>query len=171
MRLLLKSFISLTLAVFAAASPPGLNKPPGHPGPWPPTVCNPNASGPHLQAQQQAAMEDFTDILFNQRDVQAAYDRWVPGQYINHSPWAEQGRQWAIDFLSPYYANPEHRISNVTVIGGKGYGVIHFALQIPGATIPDVTVAIYRFQGTCIVEHWDAWMPMSPEATNPIAYF
>jgi predicted SnoaL-like aldol condensation-catalyzing enzyme len=30
---------------------------------------------------------------------------------------------------------------------------------------------LYRFQGTCIVEHWDVSQTITGNETNPIAFF
>ncbi|UQC88297.1 uncharacterized protein CLUP02_13820 [Colletotrichum lupini] len=43
-------------------------------------------------------------------------------------------------------------------------------MEIPGLPLTAV-VDIFRFQGSCIVEHWDVATAMPPNATNPLALF
>ncbi|TFK21439.1 hypothetical protein FA15DRAFT_688754 [Coprinopsis marcescibilis] len=144
--------------------------PPGGPH-WPPAVCNPNESGPHLQARQQAALDDFARLYFVERDIDTAFDRWVPGQYIRHNPNAEQGRHTAIPALKALWGNPQMTTSNRSWFAGEGYGMLHFKFRIGAANTNMAVVDKFRFQGTCIVEHWDVMQVITGNEPNPIAFF
>ncbi|EAU87870.1 hypothetical protein CC1G_01517 [Coprinopsis cinerea okayama7 len=143
--------------------------PPG-PGPWPPTVCNPTDAGPGLQARQQAALADFAYLFFDLHDVQTAFDRWVPGQYINHNPFATQGRTDAIDILTDLFADGTVTTDVQRIFAGQGYGAVHQRMEFPGVVTFSV-IDYFRFEGTCIVEHWDVAQEVTGTETNPIAFF
>ena len=91
-------------------------------------------------------------------------------EYIQHNPNAAQGREAAIQILSAGFANPEVTSTNATVFGGQGFGAIHFKLTI-SPTTSFAVVDYFRFQGTCIVEHWDVLQQIFGNETNPIAFF
>ncbi|KJA14154.1 hypothetical protein HYPSUDRAFT_150744 [Hypholoma sublateritium FD-334 SS-4] len=137
---------------------------------FPPAVCNNRTTGPNLEVKQQAALADFAHLYIDLHDIQTAYDRWVPGEYIQHNPNAPQGREAAIQILSAGFANPEVTSTNATVFGGQGFGAIHFKLTV-SPTTSFAVVDYFRFQGTCIVEHWDVLQQIFGNETNPIAFF
>ncbi|TFK16847.1 hypothetical protein FA15DRAFT_739274 [Coprinopsis marcescibilis] len=159
------STILTVCSLAAVASASSVN---GRPRPGP-QVCDPKARGPKLEAKQQEAMAGFAHLFLGKHDVKAAYDRYVPGEYIQHNPFAEQGREFAIDFLSESFADPTVTTTNITVFGGQGYGAMHFKLTTPNTTF--AVVDYLRFKGTCIVEHWDVLQVITGNEPNPIAFF
>ena len=48
----------------------------------PATVCDPSAHDPTLLAQQEAAIADFIHIFYEQKDPQAAFDKYIPGSVL-----------------------------------------------------------------------------------------
>ncbi|KAH9481072.1 hypothetical protein JR316_0005591 [Psilocybe cubensis] len=154
---------ALLLASASASVPPRGGFPPNF-------VCNNRTRGPDLEKQQQAALADFAHLYVDLQDVQTAFDRWVPGEYIQHNPNAGQGRDAAIAFLTAGFADPQVTSTNKTVFGGQGFGAVHFKLSVNPQTVFAV-VDYFRFQGTCIVEHWDVLQQIFGNETNPIAFF
>ncbi|KAF5332148.1 hypothetical protein D9611_008127 [Ephemerocybe angulata] len=140
-------------------------------------VCNPNAPPGNLEKRQQEALADFARLFLAQKNVQAAFDKYIPGQYIQHSPAvAQSGRQVALDFLIPSLADPGFSTSNLKAFAGEGYGILHYKMNLfggLGATggISLAVADIFRFQGTCIVEHWDVLQQIQGNEANPIAFF
>jgi len=56
------------------------------------------------------------------------------------------------------------------MFAGEGFGVLHYRMTVPGM----VDLAImdrFRFEGDCIVEHWDTSSTITGREPNPIAYF
>jgi hypothetical protein len=43
------------------------------------SVCDPNATGPDLRLQQDAAFRDYARIFFDERDAKKAFDKYIPG--------------------------------------------------------------------------------------------
>ncbi|KAF5320131.1 hypothetical protein D9611_010277 [Ephemerocybe angulata] len=133
-----------------------------------PKVCDPKAKGGNLAQLQYEALADFADLFVNQQDVLTAFNRYVPGEYKQHNPFAQQGRDFAIQFLTNGFAGglvTDH----LTIFGGQGYGIMHYKMAGP-----DITWAVadyFKFKGTCIVEHWDVLQQITGTEPNPIAFF
>ncbi|EAU82488.1 hypothetical protein CC1G_08239 [Coprinopsis cinerea okayama7 len=172
MHLYTGNWIAFVLAglVAVASAIPG-NRPPSHEGPWPPKVCDYTAKGPHLEAKQQAALADFARLYVVANDINTAFNRWIPGKYIQHNPNTGQGRQPAIDYLNGVYADGTVTNTHLTFFGGQGYGAIHFKSTRPKANVTYAILDYFRFEGTCIVEHWDVVQEITGKEPNPIAYF
>lgn len=128
--------------------------------------CNPNQNS---QAKQSAAIKDFANLFLVQKNIQAAFDYYVPGEYINHNPGAMTGRQNALNVLIPFLATPGISITVASVFAGEGFGYLHYKLSLPGVNF--AVMDRYRFEGTCIVEHWDVAQQITGNETNPIAFF
>ncbi|EAU93632.1 hypothetical protein CC1G_02862 [Coprinopsis cinerea okayama7 len=134
-----------------------------------PKVCDPYAKGPRLAELQEEAIQEFAHLWLVKKDIQTAWDRWIPGKYIQHHPNAVGDREWAIEFLKQNFAAPGTSTSNITVFSGKGFGVLHYKW-----TSPNITYAIsdrFRFEGTCMVEHWDVIQTITGNEPNPLAFF
>ncbi|TFK21211.1 hypothetical protein FA15DRAFT_645902 [Coprinopsis marcescibilis] len=132
--------------------------------------CDPEARGPDLAQRQQAAGADFFDILLRRHDVQTAFDKYIPGTYIQHNPTAQQGRAFAIPFIQGLFAPPAAS-SNITVFSGQGYVFAHHKYVQPDGRAVYAIMDYFRFQGTCLVEHWDVMQEITGDEPNPLAYF
>ncbi|KAF6743323.1 hypothetical protein DFP72DRAFT_828109 [Ephemerocybe angulata] len=137
------------------------------------SVCDPSASGPSLSTQQSTAFKDYIHIFFEERDVQKAFDRYIPGEYINHiSTAASQGREAALTGLLALQANPDMMRDHVTLFTGDGFGLAYYRRYIPGSsTVNFAVMDKMRFEGTCIVEIWSLFQTINGNETNPIAFF
>lgn len=94
-------------------------------------------------------------------------------EYRQHSPFAQQGREFAIQVLSDAYAQDAMNITLQRIFSGQGFGIIHSKvdLRITNFTGSFSAVDYFRFRGTCVVEHWDILQQVTGDETNPIAYF
>ncbi|KAJ2920492.1 hypothetical protein H1R20_g16603, partial [Candolleomyces eurysporus] len=140
--------------------------------PKPVSQCdlNPKIKGPLLQEKQDAAAKDFAHIFLVEKDPKKAWDKYVPGEYIEHNPFGVSGRENAIAFLTGFIQTPGLTISNLTAYGGGGFGHLHFRETLPGE-FDRVVIDRLRFVGTCFVEHWDVAQVVTGEETNPLAWF
>ncbi|KAF6759382.1 hypothetical protein DFP72DRAFT_884996 [Ephemerocybe angulata] len=140
-------------------------------------VCDYNAPKRGLLRKREAAIADYARIILEQRDVQAAFDKYIPGEYIQHSSFfSRSGREHSIEVLIPFYTDPGLSWSNLrTFASGDGNGVFHYKLNTNGGREKGgetyAVIDIFRFKGTCIVEHWDAVQQIFGNETNPIAFF
>ena len=125
--------------------------------------CPPQPASPYVQA---AIFNDFINKLYVQKNATDAYLTYVSPDYINHSPYAPQGRAAAIAFLSFLIPSVNRTILHQIYQGDTG--AVH--LKVLSQT-PIALVDLFRLNGTCVVEHWDVNQPLPANATNPIALF
>ncbi|TFK21459.1 hypothetical protein FA15DRAFT_672586 [Coprinopsis marcescibilis] len=146
---------------------------PGGPGkPKPRKVCNRFEKG-DLDKKQQDALADFAHLYFVARDIDTAFNTLtlLYRQYIRHNPNAEQGRHTAIPALKALWGNPLMTTSNRSWFAGQNYGMLHFKFIIGATNTSMAVVDKFRFEGTCIVEHWDVMQAITGNEPNPIAFF
>ncbi|KAJ2933196.1 hypothetical protein H1R20_g3897, partial [Candolleomyces eurysporus] len=138
--------------------------------PKPPKVCDRNAKGKDLAQKQYEALADYANLFVFKQDVQTSFDRYVPGEYKQHNPFAEQGREFAIEFLKNGFAGGI-KTSRLTIFSGQGYGIMHYKAQFLSDNVTMAVVDYFKFKGTCIVEHWDVLQEITGTEPNPIAFF
>lgn len=153
-------------------------------------VCDYKAKGDLAQLQYEALV-GFADLLIVKRDVLAAFDRYIPGwvmvnrnkhfkrrtnwydyhrEYKQHNPFAEQGRDFAVQVLSKGLAEG-NTLRNLTFFSGQGYGMMHYRVDVPLTGKAFAIADHFKFRGNCIVEHWDVLQEITGNEPNPIAYF
>ncbi|KAH0424958.1 hypothetical protein CcaCcLH18_11278 [Colletotrichum camelliae] len=157
-------FISVALSIGALASAANL-------GSCQPTAANlPNCpSRPASPAEQRAIFNDFVNDFYVEKNTTKALLNHITENYIQHNPNVLSGRQNSVDFLATL-VTPEG--VNMTIIHNNfdnNTGYIHYRLDVFGAPEPTAIVDIFRFDGTCIVEHWDVIQVRPANATNPLA--
>ncbi|TLS25011.1 hypothetical protein PpBr36_07333 [Pyricularia pennisetigena] len=102
---------------------------------------------PPSDEETAARFAKFADAFIVRKDIDAAFSYIAP-EYINHNPAAQNGAQFAYDLLKPLWASQQ-----ITVLGTlyrHPQGWLNYRSSI--GTIVDR----YRWEGGCIVEHWDA---------------
>jgi predicted SnoaL-like aldol condensation-catalyzing enzyme len=110
----------------------------------------------------------FYELALNQKQGQAAVDRYVGSRYIQHNPGVDDGIQGfvkLIDFLREKYPQSHNEIKQAFVDGN--YVILHVhAVSEPG-TRGNAIVDIFRLddQGK-IVEHWDVVQPIPDQSAN-----
>jgi len=121
--------------------------------------------------RNRAVVEDFARTFYEQRDVAAAFKAHVAPDYIQHNPGIADGRQAAIDALTPMFSSPGARFEVKRIVVDGEYAVIHLFGRgdpaTPGAAVAD----IYRLRDGRIVEHWDILQPMPEKSANPHPMF
>lgn len=124
-------------------------------------------SVPAYPNEQNAIFNSFIHILLTDRNPVEAYRRFVDVNLIEHNPFGPQGRDGNAAILTQILA-----VANFTVLRknfGNNLGIVH--TRIEGNPQPTALVDIYRFNGSCIVEHWDVSQVRPANATNPLALF
>ena len=116
--------------------------------------------------QDRALVSGFADLLYRQRHVQAAFEKYVAPNMIQHDPGLPDGRKAAIAELAPILSRPETRLTIAHVLVCHGMGVIHLRSQY-GTSPGHVIFDIMRFEGGRIVEHWDVFQPVAVSTVNP----
>ncbi len=114
----------------------------------------------------------FMTTLYVDKQVRAAFETWVAPGYIQHNPLAQTGRQAAIDFLEPFFAqHPDINYSIKRIIAEGNLVAVHshgvFTAGDPGIAVVD----ILRVEGCRVVEHWDVAQPVSAKSANTNGMF
>lgn len=130
------------------------------------------AHGPQsVTERNRAVVTDFARLFYTERNVRAAFERYVAADYIQHNPGIPDGRDAAIAMLAPKFSRPGASFEIKRIIVDGDLAVIHVhgrpAPENPGGAVAD----IYRLSNGRIVEHWDVLQPIQPSTVNPHPYF
>ena len=114
----------------------------------------------------------FMTALYVDKQVRAAFETWVDPGYIQHNPMAQTGRQAAIDFLEPFFAqHPDIHYSIMRTMADGNLVAVHshgsFSAEDRGIAVVD----ILRVEGCKVVEHWDVVQPVPEKAANSNGMF
>jgi predicted SnoaL-like aldol condensation-catalyzing enzyme len=129
-----------------------------------------NAATCHLTPKQ--VVTRFVTTLYVDKKVRAAFETWVDPGYIQHNPLAQSGRDAAISFLEPFFAqHPEINYSIKRIIAEGNLVVVHshgkFSADDRGIAVVD----ILRVEGCKVVEHWDVVQPVPEKSANSNSMF
>ncbi|MHC5794787.1 nuclear transport factor 2 family protein [Lacisediminihabitans sp. FW035] len=117
-----------------------------------------------LTAGNRAIIEHFARLFYTERDVPAAFSRFVAMDYVQHNPGIGDGREAAIAFLAPMFSADGASFEVQRIVVDGDLAAIHLRAQPPGR--PELAVAdFYRLADGLIVEHWDVLQPV-PESTT-----
>jgi predicted SnoaL-like aldol condensation-catalyzing enzyme len=122
-------------------------------------------------AQNAAAAKGLLDMVFNQKQVAAAFDRYVGATYTQHNPLAADGRAAAISFLSGFLEKNSVRYDIVRVIAEGDLVAVHSHVTFNSEGRGNAVVDIFRFEHGKIVEHWDVVQPVPEKAANSNTMF
>ncbi|PMD59642.1 uncharacterized protein K444DRAFT_529697 [Hyaloscypha bicolor E] len=123
---------------------------------------------PACEKEQAKIWNEFVDELWIKKNVSLAFTTHVDLSYIQHNPFAPSGRQIAIDALTTIWPTLNSTIMHNGFSSNTGF--LHYRGDGGGA-YPQAIIDIFRFDGTCIMEHWDVVQSWSPNYTNPRALF
>lgn len=137
------------------------------PGARMPSNCPPRYANPK---HQQVIFDDFVRTFYKELNAKEALLRHMPEDYIQHNPNVLSGRQNAIDFTGPLFASGVQFTILHSVVENN-IAFIHTRMDIKGAPEPIAVVDIWRFDGSCMVEHWDVYQARESNSTNPLALF
>ncbi|KAF4823009.1 hypothetical protein CGCSCA5_v001888 [Colletotrichum siamense] len=130
--------------------------------------CPPRSATPE---EQRVILGEFIQAFYVDRNATKALLNHVSEDYIQHNPSALSGRQNTLDVLGPFVS--PNTVNNT--IMNKGFenniAFIHYRMDVVGGGQPFAVVDVFRFDGTCIMEHWDVAQQRPANATNPLAMF
>lgn len=108
---------------------------------------------------------EFARLFYTERDVPAAFERFVAEDYIQHNPSIVDGRAAAVEALTPKFSRPGARFEVQRILVDGDHALIHIKASFPGNPVAAVA-DIYRLAGGLVVEHWDVLQPMPAEVAN-----
>ena len=114
----------------------------------------------------------FMTQFYVDKKVREAFEAWVDPGYIQHNPLAETGREAAIRFLEPFFAqHPGIHYSIARVIADGNLVAVHshgvFGPDDRGIAVVD----ILRVKGCKVMEHWDVVQPVPEKSANSNGMF
>ncbi|KAK0114822.1 hypothetical protein ONS95_014302 [Cadophora gregata] len=124
-------------------------------------------SKPAETAQQTDIFYQFVRKFYINKDVKTAFADHFDHAYIEHNPNASSG--WtdsSLDGLAGFIASANLTILHAGFYNNTGY--VHFREEVSGSP-PTAVVDILKFDGTCIVEHWDVAQARPENPSNPRA--
>ena len=133
-------------------------------------------SRPYCPAQpaspsfQRAAFYEMVNEFFNENGLATkALDDFMSPDYIQHNPFILSGRNNSITALTNGFLVGA-TFTFLQIVFESPFGMVHYKYQQPNVP-PVAFVDIWRFNGTCIEEHWDVIQSLPANATNPLALF
>jgi predicted SnoaL-like aldol condensation-catalyzing enzyme len=113
-------------------------------------------------AAAPSGLADFCTLLYRQKQVRAAFERYVAADYIQHSSGMAQGREAAIAVLEPMFARPHFTAIPVTSISQGDLSIVMLDVRV-GNDIRAAVLDIFRWQSGMIQEHWDLKQELTAE--------
>ncbi|KUJ16399.1 uncharacterized protein LY89DRAFT_734495 [Mollisia scopiformis] len=129
-------------------------------------LCPARPASPEFQ--RAASTEFISEIFFEPNGVTESFDNFISPDYIQHSPFLLSGCNNTLSVLLS--ASTNVNITILQIMFDSPYGMVHYRFQAPNSTAI-AFMDLWRFNGTCIEEHWDVTETFPENATNPIALF
>jgi len=111
------------------------------------------------QEENKARLLEGFDVLFNQRNYEAAVHYWSPN-YIQHSAHISPGREGLFNLVKGL--PPEMKYENGTIIAEADYVMAHGRYTRPDG-VNWIVVDVMRMKDGIFEEHWDV---IQDEATK-----
>lgn len=134
----------------------------------PESFCSP--SHPATGWEIRDIFNQFVEEWVYQRNFSAAAAKFLSPNLIQHNPQIANGSAAEVAAVIPILANYDGPTFTLVVVDEeKGLAVtLNRYTGRPGTGLPVAAVAdYYRFDGTCMVEHWDVIESLPPNSTNP----
>jgi len=129
-----------------------------------------HAAGCPLTPKQ--VVTKFMTQFYVDKKVREAFETWVDPGYIQHNPLAETGREAAIRFLEPFFAqHPEIHYTIARIIADGNLVAVH-AHGVVGPEDRGIAVVdILRIDRCKVMEHWDVVQPIPDKSANSNGMF
>jgi predicted SnoaL-like aldol condensation-catalyzing enzyme len=130
------------------------------------------ASAADCRLKPKDVVTRFMTTFYVDKKVREAFETWVDPGYVQHNPMAATGRDAAISFLEPFFAqHPDIHYSIARVIADGNLVAVHshgkFAPDDRGVAVVD----ILRVEGCKVMEHWDVVQPVPEKSANSNGMF
>jgi predicted SnoaL-like aldol condensation-catalyzing enzyme len=131
-----------------------------------------NAEAAECRLKPKEVVTRFMTRFYVDKKVREAFETWVDPGYVQHNPMAATGRDAAVNFLEPFFAqHPDIKYSIARIIADGNLVAVHshgkFSADDRGVAVVD----ILRVEGCKVVEHWDVVQPVPEKAANSNGMF
>lgn len=120
--------------------------------------------------EQRALFDGFVRTFILEKNPIKAFESYIHDNYIQHNPNALSGKQNAINAFRNINLSG-FRYTLISKGFDNNYGWFHYRLDYPGASQPSAVTDILRYEGSCVIEHWDVSQQRPANPINPIAMF
>jgi predicted SnoaL-like aldol condensation-catalyzing enzyme len=130
------------------------------------------ASAADCRLTPKEVVTRFMTRFYVDKKVREAFETWVDPGYVQHNPMAATGRDAAVSFLEPFFAqHPDIHYSIARVIADGNLVAVHshgkFGPDDRGVAVVD----ILRVEGCKVMEHWDVVQPVPEKSANSNGMF
>lgn len=131
-----------------------------------------NAEAATCRLSPKEVVTQFMTRFYVEKKVREAFETWVDPGYVQHNPVAATGREAAIKFLEPFFAqHPDIQYSIKRIIADGNLVAVHshgkFGKDDRGVAVID----ILRVDGCKVMEHWDVVQPVPENFANSNGMF
>jgi predicted SnoaL-like aldol condensation-catalyzing enzyme len=119
--------------------------------------------------EQKLIFEKFVDAFYVRKNMTDAFLNYAAESYIQHNPNFPSGRDIAMNGLKGIL--PTFKLTVYKTSLSNDHGWVFFKEEESGAKGYRAVVDILRFNGSCIVEHWDVMQTRPDSPRNPLAFF
>lgn len=116
------------------------------------------------QEANKKMVAEFYQKLFGDKDIDAI-NQYIVEDYIQHNPYAADGRQALINLVSQWFKNAPKEKIDIQHIGADGNLVFLHTRSHRGEKTMSV-IDIFRVENNKIVEHWDVIQEVPEKAAN-----
>ncbi|KAJ7751454.1 hypothetical protein B0H16DRAFT_1548533 [Mycena metata] len=155
---LLTALAAISPAFCKPAAPPSVNATL--------TTCVQHPASP---PEQQEIFERYAELLYIKRTPTPAYV-YIASNEIQHNPNLLDGAAASFAIVNSIFTNSSNGVEVLQQTFQAPFGWVHWRLDGFYPT-PASVVDIYRFEGACIVEHWDTIQQVPTDAINPHPLF
>ncbi|KAK7039842.1 Snoal-like polyketide cyclase family protein [Favolaschia claudopus] len=130
-------------------------------------ACQVHPASPQGQKQ---IFDKYIQALYVERNAPKAFDNIVAADLIQHNPAIADGFEAGLESLSGLLSNADLKITVFRITFEAPYGWLHGRLDgfLPNAS---ALVDVFRFNGTCVQEHWDVIQERPATSQNPHPLF
>lgn len=132
------------------------------------SFCHPGSSIPDCRIRD--IFNGYVEEWVFQRNFSGAAAKYLSPNIIQHNPQIANGSAAMVAAVGPILANYDGPTYTLVVVDEEKNLAVTLNRYVgkAGTGLPIAGVAdFYRFEGTCIVEHWDVIESLPPNSTNP----
>ena len=139
-------------------------------------LAAPSAHAETCKLTPKQVVTQFMQEFYIEKKVRSSFERWVDPGYIQHNPYAQTGREAAIQFLTRFVeGNPGQKTDIRRIIADGNLVAVHsHGWQEDGTPEQKrgfAVVDIFRVEGCKVMEHWDVISPVPETSANTNTMF